>query len=603
MNKYILTDYQTKSVYNVVNGNDHGLLLWWSMGSGKTIAGITTILNYKGYGVIIICPKNIQFLWENEINNFKIKNNIKYYSFDNLDKLLLRKNLSNYIVIIDEAHNLISNVIKNKLSKKHTIELLNTCYKVLLLSGTPLYTDYTDLIYLINISAGKEILPYNNSKFKNMFFENLYMRSSVFGYYKPIINNITKIFTISAISKDIINLDIFRSVNVPVLLKNIAYKIYNVLNFFDLNNILDNLKNILGTANSKHMSVFLGIILVANIFLLMTNNLYKYKIDEYKYMNTLKLSKYIHPYVSVYKKSKNTTNFPSVNIKTIYVPYNNYQLSKWIELTQNNLSFDNIKDLEISTEDDIKFYTNSINIDEYVNKGVFIGNLNNNDEFSPKFYKILSKSKGKKAVFYSSSLGSGINQFKKFLNFHKIDYLYLDINITNIQKNKILELFKNSRTFLLLHSNYSEGISISGAEQMHILEPINNLSKKEQIIARIVRYDSHMHISPGKRHVDVFQWACESTTIISKILKLKISLQKWLKLNSEVLYTEDYLLYPQDMTPDYIILKKEKINVDLNTKIISDLEKNRKNDGMNCCIDFPSKEQHNECMKKHGKKC
>ena len=73
---------------------------------------------------------------------------------------------------------------------------------------------------------------------------------------------------------------------------------------------------------------------------------------------------------------------------------------------------------------------------------------------------------------------------------------------------------KNSTIFLLLHPIYTEGITIFGAEQIHILEPIPNLSKKEQLIARVVRYKSHDHLPPEKRHVDIYQWSCEITSIL-----------------------------------------------------------------------------------------
>ena len=41
--------------------------------------------------------------------------------------------------------------------------------------------------------------------------------------------------------------------------------------------------------------------------------------------------------------------------------------------------------------------------------------------------------------------------------------------------------FKKNGGYLLLHPSYSEGISIYGADQLHILEPINNLSKRDRI--------------------------------------------------------------------------------------------------------------------------
>lgn len=238
-----------------------------------------------------------------------------------------------------------------------------------------------------------------------------------------------------------------------------------------------------------------------------------------------------------------------------------------------------------------------MNIDEYKINGVVIGNLTTDKgKFSPKFHKILEVAKGKRAVFYSNFVKSGIAEFQKFLDNEGITYLYLDSGLHIDEKNRILHAFRDTTTFLLLHPSYTEGVSILGAEQMHILEPIALLAKKEQVIARVVRYRSHAHLPENQRRVEVYQWACEMKTMMSKLEKFRISLQKWLKISKEVFYTENYNVFPQDMTPDSLILRDESINIQNDLSLTKVFAENAEDEKIKCCIKFPNSEQENECL-------
>lgn len=604
MNNYssiILTDYQLNSVHKIKN--KHGLLLWWSMGSGKTIAGITFALNFKNYKINVLCPKNIRFIWENEFNKIGKIHNVRYYSYENLESFAKKENMKGEIIIIDEAHNLIYSIISKNMSVKSIISLLGTCEKVLLLSGTPMYKDYMDIVYLINIAAGKTVLPYNNSEFRKLYYKEDKFKKAFYGYYKPIVVNINEILKMSTIFIKLTHLEIFQIINIPPLIKNIGNRLYEVLEFFSVDGVMNNIRSFTHTIDNKYIVLSIYVILLVNMYIYITKNLYEYKINEIKYFDTEKFANIIEPYVSVYKNPSDRINFPEINIETKYSPYNSYQMAMWISLTQDELSIDTIKKLNMTTIEDVEYYAKKINIKEYLNKGTSIGNLNNGKEFSPKFYKILEISSGKRTVIYSSFLNNGINQFRDFLDNYKISYLYLDVDASNDEKNKILSKFKGSTTFLLLHPSYSEGISIYGAEQFHLMEPVDSYSKREQVISRVARYDSHLHLSPKRRKVDIYQWVCETKTILSKMNKIKISIQKWLQLNSEILYTKNYLKFDQNMTPDSIVLKKVKQYKNVNDDIIKNLISVQKNEKIDCCINFLSDEQFSDCMDKYDKKC
>ena len=99
-----------------------------------------------------------------------------------------------------------------------------------------------------------------------------------------------------------------------------------------------------------------------------------------------------------------------------------------------------------------------------------------------------------------------------------------------------------------------------------------------------------------ERHVGVFQWACEMKTLLSKIEKFRVSLKKWLKISREVFYTEQYNVFPQDMTPDSLILKDELINIQNDLNLTKVFAENTTDEEIKCCIKFPSNIQEDECL-------
>ena len=83
----ILTDYQERMIHETVNSCAHGLLLWWKMGTGKTIATITLLMNYNN-DAIIICPRNLHNTWKIELKKVgRMKNKIKFIFYDELNLL------------------------------------------------------------------------------------------------------------------------------------------------------------------------------------------------------------------------------------------------------------------------------------------------------------------------------------------------------------------------------------------------------------------------------------------------------------------------------------------------------------------------------------
>lgn len=186
-----LLEHQTIAIeYLVAKCTEQkGLLVNHYQGTGKMITGIFFLKNYPKYKKTILCPKALITQWQYNSEKLNLDNN--YISFedikeiyedgDELNKLI--ENLKNNIVIIDEAHNLIEilqdkyneidYVILDEHAKKRTakfmkdnlenqkkfikfIEMFYKCKKILLLTGTPIINDTSDIRWLINIAAGKK---------------------------------------------------------------------------------------------------------------------------------------------------------------------------------------------------------------------------------------------------------------------------------------------------------------------------------------------------------------------------------------------------------------------------------------------------------------
>lgn len=586
MSQIILNEHQILPIVKLTENrsDQHGLLLWYMMGTGKTLIALSYLLNLPKMTVNIICPEDLFFVWEHELKKIpQINNKINFYSYEQSDKFLKRKSYKGEILIIDEAQHLVP-IIKLK-NIDSNIKLLNSSYRTLILTGTPIYNDFTDLIYLVNISAGKTMIPYNYTKFRDEYYKVNRFKSILFGYTFPIVIKINKVMS---------NLLLF-GLTIPEFI--LAYNEKS-----ELLQKFNNIKIIKKIKNSPDFTVFaIGLPLIASLFEFIYNTM-SYKIEDYKEFNIDKLVNNIKPYISYYQNKENINNyFPDVIRHSKVIEYNQYQLGKWLELTQGVMNIETVKDLNISNAKDFEYFTNKIDLKTYLDNGIIIGNLKNNDnEYSPKFNKILETCLGKRAVFYSNFTNNGILLFKEFLDYKKVKYLYLDISINNNQKTQILERFKNENILLLLHPKYTEGVSILGAEQLHILEPINSLAKKEQVIARVVRYLSHQHLPIKERRVDIFEWASGSLNIINKQL---MSIKKWAKHNPEVSYLLNFNIFNQDLSPDQIIIQKINKISDNEKKITKLLEENSKGKKIDCCIKFPSRSQEKECMKALNRYC
>ena len=152
--------------------NHYGLVLYHSMGSGKTITSLAMVYQFK-YPILIISTKASRKNFLDDIKKMDLDTSrIQILTYQKAIKLImdLKLSFSDYSVIIDEAHHLRTGT---KLQSILITECVNA-KKIVLLTGTIFYNSLTDLSVLVNIVKKDEVLPETNKEFKFFFWDDLY---------------------------------------------------------------------------------------------------------------------------------------------------------------------------------------------------------------------------------------------------------------------------------------------------------------------------------------------------------------------------------------------------------------------------------------------
>jgi len=157
-------------------------------------------------------------------------------------------------------------------------------------------------------------------------------------------------------------------------------------------------------------------------------------------------------------------------------------------------------------------------------KGKYI--TDNLEKYSIKIHKIMKKiesCKGKVFIYSNFKEYGGIKSIIRVLDEFgyknymekgegRKRYAIWSGDETNVTKEQIKAVYNmddnlqsGSKIKILLGSpSIKEGVSLSGVQQVHILEPYWNQAKMDQIIGRASRFCSHKNIETEKRSVKVY---------------------------------------------------------------------------------------------------
>ena len=116
----------------------------------------------------------------------------------------------------------------------------------------------------------------------------------------------------------------------------------------------------------------------------------------------------------------------------------------------------------------------------------------------------------KPAIIYSAFRGTGVEMVKRCLIKAGVppDQVYIFTgHLTAKKRQEIVDKYNHGQIkYLLITKAGSEGISLRGTRQIHVLEPDWNVENIQQVIGRGVRINSHTFLPPKERKVDVYYW-------------------------------------------------------------------------------------------------
>ena len=260
-NKIKLFEHQILCVEWLKKNN--GLILYHSMGSGKTITSLAMVYQFK-YPIIIISTKASRKNFQDDIKKLNLdQSRIKIITYQKAIISIMSNQLTfeNHSIIIDEAHHLRSGT---KLQSILITECLRA-KKIVLLTGTIFYNSLTDLSVLVNIIKKDEVLPETNKEFKFFFWDDLYELPSFVDTLKERITNCISYFKknkdihyptsiVTYIKVDMSNAQIseYRHYLKKILsLDNIQHIDYSILDKRKVNNFLNVTRQLSNTLDNS----------------------------------------------------------------------------------------------------------------------------------------------------------------------------------------------------------------------------------------------------------------------------------------------------------------------------------------------------------------
>lgn len=562
-----LLSHQTKTIERVVAKcqKQKGLVMYHGMGTGKTLTSLGIIMNYENNKSVIFCPSHLNYTWKKEME--KVNHDFKNTDIMSHEDLYSYTDFKDKIVIIDEAHNIVdtmrtymqSKENNSKSKSKRSFDLVGKIQeskKILLLTGTPIYNDISDLSLLINIAAGKQIITYNKTDFVKRYMNISKSTSMLHGYIFPFLKSKPYKF-FGMYTSIIMALPQYLPKTMISYIKSINPQfLFSASEMTDIYNKLFRLK--LGVTEGftqdaiRHLSVPATLIILKIIATIgdryKLENLYTMKFDTF--------TKDISPFIDFYKPIKGS-GFPTKKMETKMVEYNSHQIEEWLKLTYQMQTQDSNKMNENEKTDQHSAFF-AVTPDNYLDIGRTIGNLRINDVDSPKFTSILAYMKQNPGnhLIYSNFYNKGGLLLSDFFTRHKVKHVVLQPKLKKEEIDTILNNFKSQKiNVLILHQKYTEGLSVPSTKYFHIIEPVLNFSKYDQTIGRALRTDSHSHLPQNERHVTIINWICTNKSfkngILNKVKELKVWKDHFNKVYFDKFKASQTITDP--LTPDQII--------------------------------------------------
>ncbi|MEI6806430.1 MAG: helicase-related protein [Myxococcaceae bacterium] len=509
--KIALLPHQARPIeYLLQHPEVKGLLINHYMGTGKTFLAIGFAEHFQEMPVVVLAPRFIEGHWLAQMKQFGVKNTqrFEFVSYHDAPEKLKNRDLSKTILILDEAHNLVrllgsSSQEQNK--KYCDLYLrLQKSNRILALTGTPIYSNEYDVAPLLNLVSGKDLFPFNEEEFRLKYTEVIPMPSFWRGY-----------FTESMIIRSA----------APTVWGLSAAGLFGPL--------------VIAPVFALGMIAFP----VINALVLPVEKFHLRRLDGSK------LRIVTSKYVSYYEiPDLDKSEFPNQTRHVEEVDYNKEQFQFFLDFAEMSLDDEHLLLLlkeETPNIDPTYLKLNSTGLQKHLRNspgaGRDIGNLGISPPKFEKIFKTMMLGGLQKTVIYSNYYENGILSFARYLDRMglKDKYVILKPDATPEEQTKIVADYNLGKfPVLFLHPEITEGVSLKGTRQFHVMEPVLNSTVLEQVIARAVRYQSHSALPEKERHVDVYLWKAMIGGFNLKNFELKKN--DWLKRYRELSDWSDF---------------------------------------------------------------
>ena len=132
-------------------------------------------------------------------------------------------------------------------------------------------------------------------------------------------------------------------------------------------------------------------------------------------------------------------------------------------------------------------------------------NVAGGEYFSRKIEASVPIIKRGKNVIYTNWLKYGVEPITTVLEYENISYRVFSGSVSKKQREKIIKDFNNDQfQTLIITKAGGEGLDLKGVNSIIVMEPPWNDAGLQQIVGRVIRCNSHVHLPPSRRKVDIY---------------------------------------------------------------------------------------------------
>jgi hypothetical protein len=526
--------------------------MYAGLGVGKTLAAITIAEVNRDLDPIVMLPASLYTNFRSEVKKFsQSKKAPLYIKYNGIrrDQIEDLPDFDNKVIIIDEVHGFISRVVNgsttSKMIYKKIFEAKNS--KIICLSGTPLINYVQEFTLLVNLLIGPQDC-YVCRIPKDTSIEKLKSDPFVLNVNRNTQTRITVFLKNIGDSGNSGNIDeVLKKAGIP---SNYTTSHQAVL---PLNDKLA--RSEFETLKTDREHVYFRRVLSG-----LVSYFYYYNPDDYARQSDINFVKVplSDTQFAEYTKARRV-EFLEENPKIKIIP----------KKLKGNM-FYNIEPSNLVSRNDFHFKGASRIASNFVVPGVPRNGKTEDyfdatnkfvtkeslKEFAPKMKRIIDriqKSNGPCLVYSQYRTKQGIGAFAQVLELYgysevkvsrskgeyqikkekekenggkkKKHYIVFKTDTDTSKTQLLMDIFNKNVSGLpssiqladldvqviLITQAGSEGISLKGVRQVHIMEPYWNYIRVQQIIGRAIRAKSHNHLDPAERIVDVYVYLATLT--------------------------------------------------------------------------------------------